>query len=1133
MADGQPRSYSANARAAATAASNCSPDGCDACIKTGLPVFLVRPGLVDKDTAEKAASTIGALLSGVADPRLTHAGYAMRTLREGYLYAYYEEAHTVEIKEQGGWQAFRVDDGGYLTPTTLAALASGTPPEFACARASSYATAMLFVIPDAKNTKRVWMGFSASPWSQETLDNYAGKDGETLRKDRMACVDAATGSSERSIALTAGNIEAGVADYMPQLSTDALRGNPFPRRPLAPVRADDSVGPEAAEPQHVPSQSALFPERPMKHRPEAAAKLHEQATELIVHDPGKRYTDSNLLIVSVPDPEGVTHEAAVRRVTLCNTAAEWVASFPDGQWMMKSALQAEGMLGWIEQQGEGKKAQYEDAGYRQYDGARMYRSQFDALKREGKLPPDADFIPQTSHDGMARAPDYSKRGWISVPDAADIDRATGNLQEEVRGQLTRKIEGLDYRAFLNCRKEMEDADADRLRLIEQDYFAWLHGDALKLVTCHDFSPDSHVDGWFYAQCVRTLTYGGPLTDTGFEVFKSLLGGEGIDASDTNALLGRALLGNQPDFIDWLGELEQGNKAYGIAKGLFDLDPVKEGLTSAWRNGAQLIAQDLQSVAGATLAGLDKLGELSEKLRYQYELLSMMVVTKSEASPVELLRLRLTLPEAARVWNTMLADVDDAIQKAGEVGSRKVQSLVLGMASAVEMNAGSVAAMGTIDVYLLASGNDATWQKYTAPLKDRSRRYLVQPIKAGGEAVVHYIDDIGLRAMTRDSMRILRTGSGALAAGAGALQALSLSKAWGQYRNGSTKERQAAMVSMLTGGLGVSSAMYELGALAARRATEESAKELAGKGLVRVAGFIAAGATAIDAVMALVSSVDAYTQGDDSAGHTFVLQAMLFGSAAAAFAGATVATFTGGMVAGFGALALTGWGLLLVGLGVLVGFLVMVLKDKPIEAWAARTLWGDADASKRWGSFEREIQEANKVIASVTVDFAYRWNPLEKVAAIAPWLSPVTALSNATAAVLGLPTLGDTRELATREVWLRLKMPKDLREKLPWRVRIYATGEQGTLQIANAAGDGNRGGSYSSEESLPRGASNYSYIESENGNEVVISADLDWGRYRSAYARIEIFISAAAGDLYGHAVGNGEATVLVLDQEIRE
>lgn len=57
--------------------------------------------------------------------------------------------------------------------------------------------------------------------------------------------------------------------------------------------------------------------------------------------------------------------------------------------------------------------------------------------------------------------------------------------------------------------------------------------------------------------------------------------------------------------------------------------------------------------------------------------------------------------------------------------------------------------------------------------------------------------------------------------------------------------------------------------------------------------------------------------------------------------------------------------------------------------------------------------------------------------------------------------------------------------------------------------------------------------SEGANQAVVSADLDTAHYRSAYARVEIFISAAAGDLYHSAVGAGDTTVKVRDQELRD
>lgn len=231
-----------------------------------------------------------------------------------------------------------------------------------------------------------------------------------------------------------------------------------------------------------------------------------------------------------------------------------------------------------------------------------------------------------------------------------------------------------------------------------------------------------------------------------------------------------------------------------------------------------------------------------------------------------------------------------------------------------------------------------------------------------------------------------------------------------------------------------------------------------------------------------------------------------------------------------ALALTGWGLLLVGLGVLVGFLIMVLKDKPVEAWAAKTFWGDADTSEKWGSYKREVQEANKTLAGVTVDFAYRYSALQKAVIAGTMSNPLLRGAETVGRTLGLPTLAG-QATQTREIWFRLQMPKELRAQLPWRVRLYAVGPEGTTRIGSAAGDGSGGVGYDAE--FPPGVSDFAYEESEDGNQAILSADLDTARYRQAWAHIEIFISAAAGDLFHGAVGNGETTVLLVDQEIRE
>lgn len=114
--------YAQNANQAAVGVPQCGSGGCASCIKSGLPMLLVRPGLAEKQYADSKHGAIEKLLPGVADPKLSYSGYVMRTLRGGYVYAYYEHAHTPEIKAQKGWQAFQVDTLGYLTPMPIAQL---------------------------------------------------------------------------------------------------------------------------------------------------------------------------------------------------------------------------------------------------------------------------------------------------------------------------------------------------------------------------------------------------------------------------------------------------------------------------------------------------------------------------------------------------------------------------------------------------------------------------------------------------------------------------------------------------------------------------------------------------------------------------------------------------------------------------------------------------------------------------------------------------------------------------------------------------------------------------------------------------------------------------------------------------
>ncbi len=68
--------------------------GCPSCVKAGLPVLLTRLGLADKGYAEARKGVLAPIVKKLAAPDLVASGYVLRTLRAGYVYAYYEKAHT-------------------------------------------------------------------------------------------------------------------------------------------------------------------------------------------------------------------------------------------------------------------------------------------------------------------------------------------------------------------------------------------------------------------------------------------------------------------------------------------------------------------------------------------------------------------------------------------------------------------------------------------------------------------------------------------------------------------------------------------------------------------------------------------------------------------------------------------------------------------------------------------------------------------------------------------------------------------------------------------------------------------------------------------------------------------------------
>lgn len=992
MADGTAGKYASNANKAAAGAPQCAIDGCDACVKAGLPVLLVRPGLAEASFAARQQGAISPLLPGVADPKLNYMGHVMRTLRKGYVYAYYEKPHTSQIKAQNGWQVFEVDEGGYLTPTSLAAVPALNTKVFSCKRTDGYAAAMLFVIPDAKNTGRVWVGFSDHPWSKTVRDGYAAN--EPLRTKRMACINAPDASCERSLPLTVDNLHKAVADYVPDVPLAAFAGNPFQRRV-----ANEGHGLLS---QGVNFIASLLPAVPV--RKESAQDVWLQAK--VIADRSAGVVDiGKAKIVSIPDAIGATHEAAQLRITLCSDASNWLAGQADGYWRLQTALTIDGLLKLMDARGEQSKSSVSNSKYAGLKDKLVSTEQFEAMKKSGQLPPEAELAGHYVSSPVGPVKSYGV-GTIYIPSTVGIDRKTGDLKSEILDNLSKNgPNGMGYQEFLDAFNKKAKADNDRRVKVEMDHKAWLDSDARKLVTEHDFDENTPQDGVHYAGAVSMVTFGGPLTESSVTWFESFLQD---DPNKKDNLIVRALLGNQQSFFNWFKELDQKSKTTDEFKGLFDLiGEIEEAQRHAGtqttapqralyrsipalRNLAAAYANPLVAAAGATSMALNKVGRLTPVLAAKLTPLAQSLALKSaNIAGLALLKVRLPFQLANRMWRTQMGAVQQAAQTmTRQLEGKQVKSLVVGGAMALDMAGAPKLADALVDVYLWTKelpdkvGSAAAEAgklpgKAAEAVGDAAKSaaaamatYAIRPAEANiGRAwagAVRLLDQKGITALAKTSTQLMASGTATMTLASGWLQCLVIAKSWKEYGDAVTgEERQKAAFSLLSAGLGVAAAAMELGKLAA----EKAARDALVKRLAWGVGIASGVASLIDSLQSSINATNEYSKGDKDASAAYTAQAVLFFGAAVAVGAATYAGAGGTLIGvGFG-LSWTGWGLLLVALGMAAGFIAMLLDDTPTEEWTKRCIWSD-EASDKWGSLKREQEELNKILIGVRVDFDF-------------------------------------------------------------------------------------------------------------------------------------------------------------------
>lgn len=153
-------------------ATNPINPNCPNCNKSGLAILPVRYAVVPPSVQGRLPEPLG---DKVTDVKLAHYKYALRTLRQGFVYLYYERhARGSYIK----WEVYSVSVMGTLwkQPSTQAIDIVFADP--ACSRNGHNIPASVISIERPEKCGAVWIAFSEHAWCQDTFALF--------EKDRVA-----------------------------------------------------------------------------------------------------------------------------------------------------------------------------------------------------------------------------------------------------------------------------------------------------------------------------------------------------------------------------------------------------------------------------------------------------------------------------------------------------------------------------------------------------------------------------------------------------------------------------------------------------------------------------------------------------------------------------------------------------------------------------------------------------------------------------------------------------------------------------------------------------------------------------------------------------------------------------------
>jgi len=553
-----------------------NPD-CKNCHKAGLAILPVRYAVVPKAMPNKLPGALKA--PGVREIELQKHHYALRTLRQGFVYLFYEKRWLPGSDWQGNlirsYEVYSVAENGTLWRQANS-FAVQPVQQPVCKDTAHQIPASVIAIANPEKSGLVWIAFSEHQWSLETLDAY-GNDA-ALRARRMQKVDPASwiGSKQHDHGIEA------VGQSLREIVEYAIREPEEIQAPEAepPVSKDDG--------SYLPAVLKRVTTRyPLARREKQLTATLECMKAIGKVDPEK--PPHPPMVLALWDAIGVTHELNGFR----NEPAGRIQQYGQERALEISAMSAiDGLKKALQQKAGDAQQDLQDhtrsGSSGAYDTASLHQRRTQAATlAEPRRGQELEVCNILDHWAQQQAPSYY-RGRLETANLSPEPRRSqeiASLQTEVNDFLTRREKNaaaniedarteawshyepkIDPERLKHFKEQLEAFAGAADKLVDErtdDLLAWLKSQPL-LDTLTEYHSNYVADGVAFEDKIGVAILGLGSSPKGAEKLKKWV--EEAKATEKN-LIWRAIALNQTLAITDLNQALQEAKQHKGARTL--------------------------------------------------------------------------------------------------------------------------------------------------------------------------------------------------------------------------------------------------------------------------------------------------------------------------------------------------------------------------------------------------------------------------------------------------------------------------------------------------------------------------------------------------------------------------------------